>query len=160
MGNNESNPIRNMDKRTARREYRRDFMRAIADYRRHHINEEVQRKGSDYQPIVWGDTQSVRVCVRKRPIFSHEIKDSEFDVISVLEGRTAVVHDARMHIDMKGQFMNHHEFDFDDAFDENTNNMEVYDSAVSELVRHVTLEGGYGTCLVYGQTGKAETKRG
>lgn len=33
MGQNESNPVRNMDKRTARREYRDDFMEAISLYR-------------------------------------------------------------------------------------------------------------------------------
>ena len=32
MGNESSNPIRNMDKRTARREYRESFTKAIEDF--------------------------------------------------------------------------------------------------------------------------------
>ena len=33
MGNNSSNPVRNLDKRTARRLHRHDFMRGIDDFR-------------------------------------------------------------------------------------------------------------------------------
>ena len=33
MGNSSSNPVKNMDKRTSRREYSHAFMAAVADYR-------------------------------------------------------------------------------------------------------------------------------
>ena len=39
MGNAESNPTKNIDKRTARRMYRNTFINAIDDYRENRLNE-------------------------------------------------------------------------------------------------------------------------
>lgn len=161
MGNNESNPIRNMDKRTARREHRSVFMRTISSYRKRRKDGTpgIDNLASPARDISWAteSDQNIRVCVRKRPIFKHEIEDYEFDVVSAIEGRIAVVHDGRMHTDMRRHFMNHHQFVFDKVFDEKTNNDEVYKSAVAPLTRFAVVEGGYCTCLVYGQTGSGKT---
>ena len=159
MGNNESNPIRNMDKRTARREYRGAFMKAISGYRK---RSKTLPPSTDISPptrdISWAteSDQNIRVCVRKRPIFKHEIEDFEFDVVSTVEGRLAVIHDGRMHTDMRRHFMNHHQFQFDKVFDEKTSNDEVYAAAVAPLAKYAATEGGYCTCLVYGQTGSGK----
>ena len=160
MGNNESNPIRNMDKRTARREYRTSFMKCISSYRKRMKEEpDVSNSQAPTRDITWltESDQNIRVCVRKRPIFKHEVEDFEFDVVSAIDGRLAVIHDGRMHTDMRRQFMNHHQFLFDKVFDEKTSNNQVYESAVAPLVKYAAVEGGYCTCLVYGQTGSGKT---
>ena len=158
MGNAESNPVKNLDKRTARREYRDHFIAAIKTYRK---EEKAKARSTgevhDRRDIVWDGTQNVRVAVRKRPIFKHEVENHEFDVITFGNGQSAVVHDARMHKDMKKMFMNHHEFQFDQVFDEKTNNNDVYASAVAPLTKFAAVDGGYCTCLVYGQTGSGKT---
>lgn len=156
MGNSESgNPVRNMDKRTARREYRNDFQAAITRYRQrngHSLpSQSVKDGGSD---IIWDSSGNVKVFVRKRPIFQHELDGSEFDVITCFPDRV-IVHDARMHNDMKRQLMNHHEFRFDKVFHEKTSNEVVYQQAARPLV-HIAVNGGYSTALVYGQTGSGK----
>lgn len=95
MGSAESNPIRNMDKRTARREYKSDFCRAVGRYR------EVNKDGIQVtQNAIRSDDADgcagIKVFVRKRPIFKKEIELDEFDVITCLGGNQVTVHDARM----------------------------------------------------------------
>lgn len=157
MGNAESNPVRNMDKRTARREYRETFSNAIASYRAKvaamgHSEDACSELNGDARPAEDSNSNSVRVCVRKRPIFNYEIKDHEFDVITCVGQKTIVVHDARMHADMKRQYLHHYEFNFDNVFSEKASNEEVYAAAASPLVKYASL-GGFSTCLMYGQTG-------
>ena len=159
MGSNESNPVRNIDKRTARREYRTQFIQAIDDFRASPRvkREEKESEGSNKVPLLeWKEGETIRVCVRKRPIFDYELENSEFDVVSCIARRKAVIHDARMQADMKHRFMNHHSFVFDRVFDENVSNGEVYSVAAKPLVR-VAVEGGFSTCCVYGQTGSGKT---
>uniref|UniRef100_A0A7S4S6P9 Kinesin-like protein n=2 Tax=Alexandrium monilatum TaxID=311494 RepID=A0A7S4S6P9_9DINO len=57
---------------------------------------------------------------------------------------------------MVHMFMNHHDFVFDEAFDENTGNAAVYTGTASGLVERA-LEGGHGTVMMYGQTGSGKT---
>jgi kinesin family protein 2/24 len=156
MGNAESNPVRNMDKRTARREYRDTFAGAIARYRAIVSSEDLHAYAQEGSGTGSGDMQegqhNVSVCVRKRPIFQHEIDDGEFDVITTIGGKKVVVHDARMHADMKRQFLYHYEFNFDHVFGEKASNRDVYNASAAPLVESA-LQGGYATCLMYGQTG-------
>ena len=142
MGAAESNPVRNMDKRTARRTYRGEFQAAIGRFRAFEgVSEpgdfEVANRGGRITNSDGGDdgggdgpVASVRVFVRKRPIFKPELKALEFDAVTVLPGsRRVVVHDARMHADMRRMLMNHHAFDFDRVFSERDNNEAVYAEA-------------------------------
>jgi len=94
--------------------------------------------------------------VRKRPIFRDEIDNYEFDIVTCVGEDTVVVHDARMHTDMKKQYINHHEFRFDHVFNENADNHEVYMNTAAMLVP-VAVNGGKATCLMYGQTGSGKT---
>ena len=157
MGAAESNPVRNLDKRTARRTYRSDFVAAIKRYRNSpgvqeqhaHLLEEIE--GSEE----WQEG-SIKVCVRKRPIFKDEIKGSEFDVLTCIHGKMLTVHDARMHADMRRQLMHHHEFTFDSVFNSRADNDMVYQGTASPLVQ-VACDGGFATCLMYGQTGSGKT---
>lgn len=187
MGNSESsNPIRNMDKRTARREYRDDFAAAITRYRQRSGYDIGLTKGkksssssssqqtvnlsgnpinnpNDAPPLPslsleqW-ENGEIRVFSRKRPIFQHEIENGEFDVISCFpKTNKIVVHDARMHNDMKRQLMNHHEFEFDHIFSEYTSNDHVYQTCTRPLV-DIACKGGFSTAMVYGQTGSGKVR--
>lgn len=167
MGNSESsNPIRNLDKRTARREYREDFIRAITRYRQLHppppqsLTKASAGAGAGGMVANWEDN-SIKVFVRKRPIFSHEISHDEYDVITCYPSPAnpphIVIHDCRMHTDMKRQFINHHEFQFDEIFDEKAENTLVYEKTAKPLI-NIACEGGFSTALVYGQTGSGKVR--
>jgi hypothetical protein len=85
MGNSESNgnPIRNMDKRTARREYADAFAAAIGRYREDNgLVLDPKRKQAPVEQGLQGDGWDggvIRVCVRKRPIHKRELDAYEFD---------------------------------------------------------------------------------
>lgn len=148
MGNVEAAVVRNVDKRTSRREHRAHFEAAVQRFRAKPFAAPPQRAEETLG-------RHVRVCVRKRPIFPHELKESEFDVITCLPGRV-VVHDARMHPDMVHMHMNHHDFIFDETFGEGASNDEVYASTANQLVMEAA-NGGNGTVMMYGQTGSGKT---
>ena len=133
MGNEQS-VVKNVDKRTARREQAQYFRPAIQAFK---------MEATDGKPVEVIRTLSqsalggMRVCVRKRPIFPHEVKQGEYDVVTcLLRSGTAhvVVHDARMHPDMKKMFINHHAFSFDAVFGEATSNRSVYTETAAPLV--------------------------
>ena len=144
--------IRNVDKRTARREHRDDFRAAI---RRWRSRPPASSFVDDFDDKREG--RPIRVFVRKRPIFPHELRQSEFDVITApRNGRSIVVHDARMAMDMRHMRMSHNTFDFDAVFGEKVDSAAVYDGAVAPLVASA-LHGGYTTAMMYGQTGSGKT---
>lgn len=166
MGNSESaNPIRNMDKRTARREYRDDFSAAITRHRqRSGYDIQMKKKqqhtttGQTLETMVAKNWEhgEIRVFARKRPIFQHEIENGEFDVISCYpQDNRIIIHDARMHNDMVRQMMHHHAFEFDHIFSEYVTNDAVYQTCTRPLVE-MACRGGYSTALVYGQTGSGK----
>ena len=78
MGAAESNPVRNMDKRTARRTYRAEFEEAIRLYRcspkvaAEHAQLAMAAGAADDDAADDADDAAVRVCVRKRPIHREE----------------------------------------------------------------------------------------
>lgn len=149
MGNVEAAVVRNVDKRTSRREHRAHFEAAVQRWRTRPSAPPAQR-GEDALG------RHVQVCVRKRPIFPHELREGEFDVITCLPGRV-VVHDARMHPDLVNMHMNHHDFIFDETFGEATGNDEVYAATAHDLVVEAAARGGCGTVMMYGQTGSGKT---
>ena len=126
MGAAESNPVRNLDKRTARRQYRAAFSSAVSRYR---VDDEAHHNSSNHgeQPTVIDDNRPVQCFIRKRPIFQRELKAFEFDVVTCgANRRRCTIHDARMKADMRNRLMTHHEFTFDRVFDENTTNGPTY----------------------------------
>ena len=155
MGAAESNPVKNLDKRTARRTYRDAFKGAIERYRSSRKVQAQHAHLAASETVEW-EEGTIRVCVRKRPIFKDEIKGSEFDVLTCMHDKLITVHDARMHADMVRQLMNHHEFLFDRVFDAKAGNDEVYQGTAAPLVK-IAAEGGFATCLMYGQTGSGKT---
>ena len=87
MGNSASNPVKNMDKRTARREFGHSFQAAIAEYRSNRSSAIIKDESS--RQLAGGD---VKVCVRKRPIFQYELESSEFDVITCCTNTSVTIH--------------------------------------------------------------------
>ena len=170
MGNNGSNPIRNMDKRTARRFYRGDFMNAIENYRYERdkvrnnnnndddVDKEEEVRAGNVLDLKSGSFNSnlLKICARKRPIFDEELKLGEFDTITAIDNNFITIHDARMHSDMVRQLMNHHEFEFNKVYDENAQNQHVYSETIYPLLEYA-MEGGFSTAMVYGQTGSGKT---
>lgn len=158
MGNTESNPVRNVDKRTARRDHAPKFITAISNFRGVHADElgNVVLDEPPDDPERALRAARVRVCVRRRPIFLHELKAGEFDVLTC--SRTAIcVHDGRLHADCRHLFMKHHTFPFDRVFDERTSSDAVFADAVAPLVRACVEEGAPACVLMYGQTGSGKT---
>ena len=90
MGMAES-ALRNVDKRTARREHKEVYAREVSRFR----STFVETSNDELVSATHGD-RALRVFVRKRPIFKHETTtQGEFDVVTC--GASSVcVHDARL----------------------------------------------------------------
>lgn len=157
MGAGES-VIRNMDKRTARREHREVFAAAIAEAAAKAAAKAEAAAAARAAPESGADAavDQVRVYIRKRPIFEHELKAKEFDVVSCLGGTRLTIHDARMQADMRNRYLDHHSFDFDHVFSERDDSDAVFEQVVGPLCELVR-GGGNGTVLMYGQTGSGKT---
>ena len=105
--------VRNVDKRTARREHRETFIDAI-----HTFADRFDYRARDGALADDASDRPIRVCVRKRPMFDHEWKkEKEFDVVTAGQDRV-VVHDARMAKDMRKMFIDQNEMNFDRVFGE------------------------------------------
>lgn len=76
----------NVDKRTARKLFREDFMREIKK-----IRTEISTPTTD--DVEFGH---IDVAIRVRPLFPKEIKNGAFEMISCLDPYI-MVHDCRMH---------------------------------------------------------------
>lgn len=101
----------------------------------------------------------IRVCVRKRPMNSAEFDENHFDVISV---KTATypfshvyVHEPKSRVDMS-KHVEHHQFVFDNSFDDTAHNELIYRHTAKPLVE-AFLKGGKTTFFAYGQTGSGKT---
>lgn len=154
MGQSQS--LKNLDKRTARREYRADFSRAIDTFRdqieqSRHLPCLQPNTSRDYieDESAWQD--KIQVNIRKRPLSDAEFQNSEFDVISCVTSQTIMVHDARLDSDMKTQLLRHHEFSFHQVFSESATNDDVYRETVLPMVSLVQ-GGADGTIFMYGQS--------
>ncbi len=141
-----------MDKRTARREYKDDFMRGIENYQRKYLSK--KETIAENTKVDYWQEGDIKVFVRKRPIFNHEIASGEFDVVTCLSNKV-IVHDARMHADMKREMIHHNQFEFNYVFSDKMSNNVVYDKTARSLVDSAC-SGGFATALVYGQTGSGK----
>eukprot|EP00940_MAST-03C_sp_MAST-3C-sp2_P002102 g2102.t1 len=151
MGNSQTNPCRNLDKRSVRRIYRKDYVREIRKYKESPppIPSEIEENASS-------SDKQICVFVRKRPMFKKDKKAGEFDAVTCREKRHICIHDARIHADMIRQFMRNHTFSFSRVFDARAKNETVYEEAARPLVDYA-VGGGFATCLMYGQTGSGKT---
>lgn len=156
---------KNVDKRTSRRQHKMEFVAAIDAYRRSIApaaksvlteHNSVEVPNSRVASKVPRPQAGMRVLARKRPCFEHEYSRGEFDAVTCDSSTQVVVHDAKMRPDMRTMYMDHHEFNFDQIFDETTDNDTVYRAAASPLV-HLAARGGYATAMMFGQTGSGKT---
>ncbi|CAO3686800.1 unnamed protein product [Rhizopus stolonifer] len=99
--------------------------------------------------------QRIRVCVRKRPLNRKELSSKDTDIASIVGSRTVELHAERIRIDL-ARFTETHTFTFDEAFDSNVKNTEVYMRTAQPLIEYI-FAGGNGTCFAYGQTGSGKT---
>ena len=65
------------------------------------------------------------------------------------------IHEPRVKVDMT-RYVESHSFAFDETFDENASNSDVYERTCKPLVAAV-LGGAKATCFAYGQTGSGKT---
>ena len=104
----------------------------------------------------WVTYSKIRVAVRKRPLFSSEKKRNELDIAFVKnESSCLVVHEPKQKVDLT-KFVECHEFTFDEVFDENSTNEQIYTQCCRPLVAFF-LNKGKATCFAYGQTGSGKT---
>ena len=99
--------------------------------------------------------QKITVCVRKRPLNSRERGASDVDVVSMPNPETTMVHECKTKVDLT-KYLEHHNFRFDYAFNENVGNRMVYDYTAAPLVATI-FDKGMATCFAYGQTGSGKT---
>ena len=157
MGNAESQPVRNVDKRTARRDFAHLFKGALTRYRQNVLVDGGGAAAEGPVPVDWEDRggRHLRIAVRRRPIFPHETNAGEFDVVTCTPTEVTI-HDCRMHPDCRRLYVGHNSFDFDRVYDQHASSRDVYQGSVAPLVRLATVAKA-ATVLMYGQTGSGKT---
>ncbi|KAI7863669.1 P-loop containing nucleoside triphosphate hydrolase protein [Spinellus fusiger] len=99
--------------------------------------------------------QKIRVCVRKRPMSKKEIEKSEKDIAPSLGTRSIQINEPKLKLDLT-RYIEQHTFTFDDVFDTDASNTNVYERTALPLVKYI-FQGGKATCFAYGQTGSGKT---
>ena len=97
----------------------------------------------------------IRVCVRKRPLSSKESERGDTDIAQVQQGRQLVVNEPKVKLDLT-KYTERHCFTFDEVFDTDCTNEQVYQRTAYPLIQSI-FEGGKATCFAYGQTGSGKT---
>jgi len=100
-------------------------------------------------------TDKIRVCVRKRPLNKNELRRGESDITELAGKRTLVINEQKTKVDLT-RYIERHAFTFDDVFDSNITNEDVYKRTAAPLVDYI-FTGGKATCFAYGQTGSGKT---
>ncbi|KAJ3318539.1 Kinesin-like protein kif24 [Boothiomyces sp. JEL0866] len=93
----------------------------------------------------------IRVCVRKRPLSKKEAKRGDSDIAKVTGRRTITILEPKVKVDLT-KYVENHEFIFDEAFDQDATNEEVYKRTALPLVEYI-FEGVNES----GQTGSGKT---
>ncbi|CAO3578657.1 unnamed protein product [Absidia cylindrospora] len=99
--------------------------------------------------------QKIRVCVRKRPLNKKELGRGEKDISPTVGIRSINVNEPKMKVDLT-KYIEQHSFTFDDVFDIDDSNDQIYQRTAQPLVNYV-FNGGKATCFAYGQTGSGKT---
>ena len=150
------------DKRESRRMNAKPFAAAVQRWRNGRVAAGGHRKHAKPRRERAG---GVSVYVRKRPLFTHEQKRGEFDVVTVpdppapltpFDATEVVIHNCQMHADLKRMYAKHVSFDVTRAFGDDAESEEVYAAAAAPMVAGA-LSGGVGALFMYGQTGSGKT---
>ncbi|KAI9209156.1 P-loop containing nucleoside triphosphate hydrolase protein [Polychytrium aggregatum] len=114
----------------------------------------IKRSGSSNVPP--SDLNArIRVCVRKRPLNKKEKARNEIDIATLKSSRIIVINEPKVKVDLT-KYVEQHNFMFDEVFDVDSTNDEVYRRTAAPLVEYI-FEGGKATCFAYGQTGSGKT---
>ncbi|KAJ1799022.1 hypothetical protein LPJ59_002113 [Coemansia sp. RSA 2399] len=97
----------------------------------------------------------IRVCVRKRPLNRKEKEKGDKDIVNTTGQRLLSVMEPKVKVDMT-RYIEESRFSFDEVFDEDADNVQVYARTAKPLVEYV-FTGGNATCFAYGQTGSGKT---
>jgi len=138
---------RMFDKRELRRRHKDLFDQQLSLWRSQHLHE---------QPPPLADNSRVRVCVRKRPLFSYEREADEFDVVTVRGQSELVIHNCLTKADLRSLFVAHMGFRFAHSFGEAASDEDVFAQCAAPAVRLVQ-DGGVATLFMFGQTGSGKT---
>lgn len=98
---------------------------------------------------------AIRVAVRKRPLTVKEEQRAEIDIVTVDGDDTLQVHEPKVKVDLT-KYIDQHIFVFDEVFDAQMDNLEVYSRTAQPLVEFV-ISGGKASCFCFGQTGSGKT---
>lgn len=101
------------------------------------------------------EDMAIRVVVRKRPISVKETNNGDRDVMDIYPGGYVQVHEPKVKVDLT-QYIDTQEFIFDDSFEAEENNEDIYKRTIKHLVKFA-FDGGKASCFAYGQTGSGKT---
>ena len=104
---------------------------------------------------VQSDNMKIWVWVRKRPIFPKEESSGDIDWVSVANPHCRV-HEPKIKVDGITKYVENHDFNFDNSFNEKESTEIVYQTMIYPLMASL-FEGGVVTCFAYGQTGSGKT---
>lgn len=127
-----------------------DFHRMIRDFR------QQCPPATGHEAIDPNCNDGIVVCVRKRPIQSHEMVNRELDCVTALNPY-AIVHERKFKVDGITKCLESHQFEFDRVFGEDDSTEHVYATITQPLVPWVIERGGRATLFAYGQTGSGKT---
>ncbi|KAI8145891.1 P-loop containing nucleoside triphosphate hydrolase protein [Fennellomyces sp. T-0311] len=99
--------------------------------------------------------QKIRVCVRKRPLNKKEVERGEKDISPTAGIRSININEPKTKVDLT-KYIEQHSFTYDDVFDSDAGNDQVYQRTAQPLVKYI-FDGGKATCFAYGQTGSGKT---
>lgn len=99
------------------------------------------------------------MCIRKRPLSGRETASGEKDIVAS-SGRAGDnnlhVMEYKKRLDLT-EYVERHEFAFDEVLEESVSNSHVYDRTTREVVDYAFASGGKATVFAYGQTGAGKT---
>ena len=97
------------------------------------------------------------ICVRKRPLSDKERSKQDHDSVTVLNP-AVWIHAAKLRVDGITKYLDHTSFQFDYAFDEESNTDNIYHTTARPLLEFACQgTGGRATIFAYGQTGSGKT---
>ncbi|ORZ19611.1 P-loop containing nucleoside triphosphate hydrolase protein, partial [Absidia repens] len=108
-----------------------------------------------HQPLSNELQQRIRVCVRKRPLSKKELDNGENDISQLIGAHTIQLNAPKSRVDLT-RYTEQHSFTFDEAFDSDSSNIQIYHRTARPLV-HYVFGGGRATCFAFGQTGSGKT---
>jgi kinesin family protein 2/24 len=84
-----------------------------------------------------------------------ELNANDVDVTTIPDAEHTLIHECKAKVDLT-KYLEHHQFRFDQSFDETVDNFTVYKYTAAPLVKTI-FDKGFATCFAYGQTGSGKT---